>query len=294
MSSKVVSSKVWESARTIWEHNPDISHDDLISQLVELYGKDAAPTSKSSISYRIKKEGWIKKKLIKSTAETDRERDKLSKTVEQIVEHGQPFDKQNNKDKSGQNKGVYRTVSDSFDDIANELIVSAETKQKKIIDTRKSFAKISKLNNSIIELGLEIANSELSADPDDDIETAKSKAQEFSKKVVLFDTLSHAANKVVATQKTLVEVEFQLYGIAPDDLQQSAQEKRIGMLKLLDGLSEEEDVRRDELNQLMLERLKEFESMEHNPDSFLNEGEPEDVGFTEIITDGEEEYFDEE
>ena len=53
-----IASEVWETARTIWENTPDISYSELVEKLIEIFGEENAPASKSAVATKAKKENF--------------------------------------------------------------------------------------------------------------------------------------------------------------------------------------------------------------------------------------------
>lgn len=59
MARVKVPDEVWEAAQALWESEPNISYQDVVEHLQEVYG-DKAPSSKSAVYNRAKKYDWKK------------------------------------------------------------------------------------------------------------------------------------------------------------------------------------------------------------------------------------------
>ncbi|WP_230656898.1 hypothetical protein [Psychrobacter sp. I-STPA10] len=276
---------VWAAARLIWETTPKISYSELIEQLKDVFG-DEAPKSKSTISNRIKKEGWVKKRTLKkgsnSKKEGEKERtegERSSNTVERMGKTVQSAEHKNNKDEEGQALEVYRTAEQKAERVAENLVMSVEQRAERIVTHRKRLRRLGVLQDTLTELATEILEVDFNFIPSCDKEGGDGDV--IAKKLVMADTLSQTLSKLTASQKMIAEMEFPICGISAEDFSQSEQDRRLEALEALAGIDEEERAARARLHGSLMNRLESIERMEHDPDFFTNTDDIDDVDFDE-------------
>lgn len=82
MARVKVPEEVWGAAQALWESLPNISYQDVVEHLQEVYG-DKAPSSKSAVYNLAKKYGWQKLSMLelKERAENaEKNRTKVNRT----------------------------------------------------------------------------------------------------------------------------------------------------------------------------------------------------------------------
>lgn len=236
-----IASEVWETARTIWENTPDISYSELVEKLIEIFGEENAPASKSAVATKAKKENWKKKSKLKKT--------------ERKKERTQSFE---NKDNKGNNKVIPVAVLNAKTKIEREmdsLVLNAEQKRKIIQKHRKRLEQLGDLQDSTIDT----VNMLHGLDPELD-------GEKIQKVIVISETLSRTLNQLTASQKMIAEQEFVVCGITVDDFKESEQQKRMATFEALEQLDEMERVKRQQINQELKQRLREFELMAETGD----------------------------
>lgn len=275
--------KVWDMARLIWENTPEISYAEVLDQLQMTFG-DAAPKSKSTLTKKIRQGEWTKKAVVKT------QKDPASDTRTEKVREQRPLDSKNdpgknNREKKAANSIDARTIERGIEEISNNLIMSAEQRAKIIIKHRKSISKLGVLKDRVIDLALELMDTDFDMPDPIQIEGGEREddaaANAVTKRMAVLDVTSQALARLTAAQKTTAEVEFPLCGISPDDFQQSEQQRRLDALETLDGIDDEERRMRDKLSQELHERLQIFEGWNADPD-FGNDNDIEDAEFNEM------------
>lgn len=288
MSVKNIPDEVWQVARAVWENTPDISYEDLLNQLKDLFG-DKAPTSKSTLANRIKKENWVKASLVREPVKMSEARlDKITSNIEQKTTKHEKQDDQNNKDKSGQNLEVYRTINAEIDATKENVVMSVKERSKIILKHRRRLHNAGVLEDAILAMSIDVANSVLnpelnsvSVEPTesgDDFQFYEGEEESpISRKLNVIKSLSNVLTNVTTAQKVIAEQEMPMCGITPDDFQQSEQDRRLGLLKSLEGIDEEERIARARLQKELLERMQVITQLEHDPDFFGGDDNIEDI-----------------
>ena len=286
VSNESLPDDMWAAAKLIWETTPDISYSDLIDQLRDVFG-DEAPKSKSSISYRIKKDGWVKKKVLKKpsankkTAERRRTpAERPSNDAERITGKIEKTVQKNNKVDDGPVVQACRTAEQNIEQVAERLVMSAEQRAERIITHRKRLRRLGILQDAITDIAIELSETDFDYLPPDDEEGGDS----ITKKLVMASELSKVLDKLTSSQKATAEMEFPICGITPEDFSQSDRDRRLDSLEALAGIQEEEEAMRDELHRKLQDRMARVEQFESDPDFFL-EDDTEDVEFSEVDDD---------
>lgn len=277
---------MWDAARLVWETTPEISYADLLEQMKDIFGVDA-PKSRSSIAYRVKKEGWKKRKVIKAPApkkkkpvkQSKRAEQELNSAVQNTAESVQPVQK-NNKVEAQQEVGHLRTAEQCIEQISERLVMSAEQRAERIITHRKRLRRLGILQDAITDIAIELSETNLDYLPPDDEEGSDS----ITKKLVMASELSKVLDKLTSSQKATAEMEFPICGITPEDFSQSDRDRRLDSLEALAGIQEEEEAMREKLHQQLQDRMSRVEQFESDPDFFL-EDDAEDVEFSEVSDD---------
>lgn len=271
--------EVWEVARFIWENTDKITDRELVKQMEEAHG-EYAPKSGGSISKKRNKEGWVKKVLIKNDdmgQKKESSESGIRKKRNQNTQESNFDSTKTNKAQNLESKLVLESKTDKIEQLTKDIVVNRETKAALILKTRKRFAEIGGITDSLVEMiiGLISKAFEEGADPDD-----------IQKALVLSDSLSKSASKLADVAKILAEIELPLSGIGPDDFSESEQERRLGALEKLKGIDESERKARDEKRPLLAQRLLEMRQMESqvdfsaDPSDFNNN--IEEVDFTAV------------
>lgn len=279
VSNESLPDDMWAAAKLIWETTPDISYSDLIDQLRDVFG-DEAPKSKSSISYRIKKDGWVKKKVLKKPSANKKTAERRRTPAERIAGKIEQTVQKNNKVDDGLVVQACRTAEQNIEQVAERLVMSAEQRAERIITHRKRLRRLGILQDAITDIAIELSETDFDYLPPDDEEGGDS----ITKKLVMASELSKVLDKLTSSQKATAEMEFPICGITPEDFSQSDRDRRLGSLEALAGIQEEEDSMRDELHRKLQDRMVRVEQFESDPDFFL-EDDTEDVEFSEVNDD---------
>lgn len=279
VSNESLPDDMWAAAKLIWETTPDISYSDLIDQLRDVFG-DEAPKSKSSISYRIKKDGWVKKKVLKKPSANKKTAERRRTPAERIAGKIEQTVQKNNKVDDGLVVQACRTAEQNIEQVAERLVMSAEQRAERIITHRKRLRRLGILQDAITDIAIELSETDFDYLPPDDEEGGDS----ITKKLVMASELSKVLDKLTSSQKATAEMEFPICGITPEDFSQSDRDRRLGSLEALAGIQEEEDSMRDELHRKLQDRMARVEQFESDPDFFL-EDDAEDVEFSEVSDD---------
>ncbi|MDO4440559.1 MAG: hypothetical protein Q4B81_00065 [Moraxella sp.] len=227
-------------ARTIWESTADITLDELVVRLTDIFGE--AP-NKSSISRRLKQEGWQKK------------RNKLSNKTQQKTQQEKQKPIKNNKVENGslvaKNATKILTTEQKIDKTLESLVLDADAKRKIILKHRRRIKHLGELQEATMESVESLNGMDVERDED------KIKAT-----LVLSNAISGTLDKLTSVQEMLFKQEMLVCGITPDDFQQSEQERRMHSLHLLQGISEQESQARSSKIPELMARLAEFERLE--------------------------------
>lgn len=279
VSNESLPDDMWAAAKLIWETTPDISYSDLIDQLRDVFG-DEAPKSKSSISYRIKKDGWVKKKVLKKPSANKKTAERRRTPAERIAGKIEQTVQKNNKVDDGLVVQACRTAEQNIEQVAERLVMSAEQRAERIITHRKRLRRLGILQDAITDIAIELSETDFDYLPPDDEEGGDS----ITKKLVMASELSKVLDKLTSSQKATAEMEFPICGITPEDFSQSDRDRRLDSLEALAGIQEEEEAMRDELHRKLQDRMARVEQFESDPDFFL-EDDTEDVEFSEVDDD---------
>lgn len=234
--------EVWEMARTIWENTTDISYDDLIERLVELFGDDA-PTAKATICARAKKEQWKKRTNLKKSERKSEQKTKNSNENNK-VELALSLDKK-------RTEQAIQTTEQKIDEVLEGLVLDANAKKKIILKHRRRIKHLGELQEATMQ------NIESLYGLDAELDADKIKAT-----IMTNTALSAMLEKMASVQESVFKQEVLVSGIVPEDFQQSEQERRMQSLHLLEGISEQESQARANKIPELMERLAQFESME--------------------------------
>lgn len=243
--------EVWETARAIWENTPNISYAELIERLKELFG-DEAPSSKSTIFHRIKKEKWTKKGPLKNDFPSNG-RGKKSNESSKNQKKSNSKKAINNNELNARTLIEHRTIKEKIHQEYEKLVLDAEQKKQIIFKHRRRLLQLGEMLDGTIA----VVNHLHGLDPEVD-------GEKIQRLIVISEVLSRTTNQLTASQKVIAEQEFTISGITVDDLKQSEQEKRMEGLKLLEGIEEEERAFREQSKLTLMQRLHEFEHMQLN------------------------------
>lgn len=219
--------EVWIVARAIWEVTPVITLQELAELLQEAFG--TAP-SQSAIHRKIKQQGWQKKSpKLQTNARVEKQNNKVAILTDETVE--------------------------KIEQQMESLVLDAHARKQIILKHRRRIKQLGELQDDTIGT----LQSLHGLDRDLDSEAIKTN-------IVVADAISRTLDKLTGVQKTLFEQEMLVCGITSDDFMQSEQERRMQSLDKLGDLNDQEkQARADKVPQLM-QRLLEFEQLEHTPD----------------------------
>ena len=275
-------SDVWEAARFIWENTALISDRELLHELT-IHFKDKAPKSNGTVSKRRNKEGWKKNTEVKERNHTE---PKVEPAMEPVVKTRNQSSKskkvvppKNNKAKKREPAGYLEPINRKLVAIAESVVMSANDRNRIINKHRKRYETAGKIGDR--SLVLLIALLDMVDDNESDPET-------LQKALVVSDSSSQILERIVKSLKVLSEVELPLCGIGPEDFQQSEQERRLGALDKLKGISEKEKLARDTKKPQLAERLAEIRQMESSIDfnaEPITDDVIDDVDYTAVDDD---------
>ena len=293
MARVKVPDEVWEAAQALWESEPNISYQDVVEHLQEVYG-DKAPSSKSAVYNRAKKYDWKKLPVLDSTPKPKKDSQKHRTNKKSSERNGtlknQENDK-NNKGKSEPENQVYRTIINETQKIKQKIVLSTEERASVIIKHRNRLHNLGALEDAIIMLSLDVAENVLNPTPievdhvstsdDDDYRFYDDEEDPIAKKLGVIKSLSFVLGNLTQAQKVIAEQEMPMCGISAEDFKQSEQERRLGALEALAGIDEEERAAREKLHRELQERMQSLTQLEHDPDFFGN-GDAEDVELDDL------------
>ena len=275
---------MWEAARVLWENTHGMTDRDVHDRLVELY-PDEAPKNHSSVARRRQKEKWQRKTPLDATENAtdatsgNKSSSSRSKQPKNATKKAKKTTEKCNKtdDKSSQNiddteQNNKESESATSDDDCNKncntgLILWTESEkriyrevEKLILDNQQKTEVIIKHRKRIRQAGeLWETNASLlqalkGLKPDEDGETIK-------QILVSAESISRTLTALTMSQKVLFEQEMLVCGIKWEDFEMSEQDRRMEGMKALDGIYEEAQRKREELQQAMQRRLPEFENL---------------------------------
>lgn len=292
MARVKVPDEVWEAAQALWESEPNISYQDVVEHLQEVYG-DKAPSSKSAVYNRAKKYDWKKLPVLDSTTET-KSNSKKHRTNEKSSERNGTLKKQendkNNKVKNEPENQVYRTIINETQKTKQKIVLSTEQRASVIIKHRNRLHNLGALEDAIIMLSLDVAENVLNPTPieldhvgtgDDDDYKLYDEEDPIAKKLGVIKSLSFVLGNLTQAQKVIAEQEMPMCGISAEDFKQSEQERRLGALEALSGIEEEERLAREKLRKELQERMQVITQLENDPD-FFGSDEAEDAEFDDL------------
>lgn len=108
-----VPKEVWAAAKALWESTANITYQEVVDHLQEVYG-DKAPASKSAVYNLAKKYGWQKLSMLELKERSENAEKKQNKS-EQNGGGKKLENKENNKVKNQHETQIYRTIIDSTD-----------------------------------------------------------------------------------------------------------------------------------------------------------------------------------
>lgn len=296
MARVKVPDEVWEAAQALWESEPNISYQDVVEHLQEVYG-DKAPSSKSAVYNRAKKYDWKKLPVLDSTPET-KSNSKKHRTNEKSSERNGTLKKQendkNNKVKNEPENQVYRTIINETQKTKQKIVLLTEQRASVIIKHRNRLHNLGALEDAITMLSLDVAENVLNPTPieldhvstgdDDDYKFYDEEEDAIAKKLGVIKSLSFVLGNLTQAQKVIAEQEMTMCGISAEDFKQSEQERRLGALEALAGIDEEERAAREKLHRELQERMQSLTQLERDPDFFSN-GDAENIEDAEFDDD---------
>ena len=318
-ASNALPDEVWEAARLIWENTTKITDNDLIEQLAAKFGDDA-PRSNGAVSKRRKNEGWVKNNLEaakKRVAKRQVGAGKNSNPRKKNTEKNGKFPSKTNKAQNTEKKLTLEEKKHAIETVIDDVVLDAKGRAKIIQKYRKRYVRAGDVFDQALDITLEIKSKsheveqaqidllalsdsdsygadfeigENSASFDKQLERAQNRldlaTESLQKSMVLSKVLTDTANNLATGLKSLSEVDLTMCGVTAEDFKESDQARRLGMLSLLDGISEKENKERIESRDELYERLKEFEAMAASGDferDLANADEDiEDIDYTAI------------
>ncbi len=288
-----VSSEVWEMARAIYENTPNMTHQELLEKLQEIF-EDDAPKSRSSISRKAKKENWQFKtgieviedaEIIEETPRTKTHQNAPKRTNRDIEKNISNINDNKGLRRNAQKKRTHQEnapnalniTEQKIEQELNSLVMTAQQRAEKIIKHRKRLNNMGDIqerliditNNALDELenyldcGKCVNDDENNGDNTQDDNVQLEIFQTIQANLFVLGKLSLTLDRFTNTQKLIAEQEFALCGITADDFTQSEQERRLGALSLLDGIADEEREARHRLKGQLMERLEWIEDLEN-------------------------------
>lgn len=257
---------VWEAAKVIWENSATISDRELLARLQEIFG-EKAPKSSGTISKRRKSEKWEKNKILGGSAK-EAGKEAPNKNAEATKKNG-------SKKKQNESQNPTNTKDDNKEADAESVEAHGSTNvilwqqtqeriyaqaEKLILDNQQKTDIIIKHRKRIRQAGeLWETNAKLlqalkGLNPNEDGETIK-------QILVSAESISRTLTALTMSQKVLFEQEMLVCGIKWEDFEMSEQDRRMEGMKALEGIYEEAQRKRDELQQAMQKRLPEFENL---------------------------------
>ncbi|MFD1133463.1 hypothetical protein [Psychrobacter sanguinis] len=287
-----VPKEVWAAAKALWESTPNITYQEVVDHLQEVYG-DKAPASKSAVYNRAKKYDWQKLSMLELKERAENAEKKQNKSEQNGVEK-KLENKENNKVKNEHETQIYRTIIDSTDRTKQKIVLSTEQRASVIIKHRNRLHNLGALEDAITMLSLDVAENVLNPTPieldhvstgdDDDYRFYDDEEDPIAKKLGVIKSLSFVLGNLTQAQKVIAEQEMPMCGISAEDFKQSEQERRLGALEALAGIDEEERVAREKLHRELQERMQSLTQLEHDPDFFGN-GDAENIEDAEFDED---------
>lgn len=297
---------VWESARFIWEYTDDISDRDLIERLQEAFG-DAAPKSAGTISKRRKKEGWQKKNLLDSNQEAKKGAKQGGST--QKRKQNRPSEgllpKTDNKVGKTEAVTTLEAGKQAIEQISTSVVKAVEDKAILINSHRRNWRHLGQLHDRVTNLASEVLDAalaeqqwdimgegRLTEEEAERIATMREEeADELKKKMSVLNLMGGTLQALVFTSKAISEIELPLNGITPEDFTESDTARRQKNLEKLDGVNDEQDALREEMQRQMKQRAlafeqeaDAFESVEsaHDGSSGIGCENTEEVDYTDV------------
>ena len=297
---------MWEAARVLWENTHGMTDRDVHDRLVELYPHEA-PKNHSSVARRRQKEKWQRKtpldatenatnatsgnkssssrskspknatkKAKKTTEKCDKTDDKSSQNIDDTEQNNKESESATSDDDCNKNcntglilwteseKRIYREVE--------KLILDNQQKTEVIIKHRKRIRQAGEL----WETNAKLLQALKGLNPNEDGETIK-------QILVSAESISRTLTALTMSQKVLFEQEMLVCGIKWEDFEMSEQDRRMEGMKALDGIYEEAQRKREELQQAMQRRLPEFENLT------LDDAELGESDYAAVYEDDEDE-----
>lgn len=182
----------------------------------------------------------------------------------------------NNKAKKVEPAGYLEPVNRKLVAIAESVVLSANARNRIINKHRARYESAGLLGEKSLALLLDLFD--MLDDEDSDPES-------MQKALVVSDSSSTILERIVKSLKVLSEVELPLCGISAEDFQQSEQERRLGALDKLKGISEKEKIARDTKKPELVERLAQIRQMESDIDfsaELITDDGIEDIDYTTV------------
>lgn len=251
---------VWEAARFIWENTMSISDRELVEEL-QTHFTDDAPKSGGTISKRRNKEGWKKSKIAKQwnqdEVKTQSRVESGAKKRNHSAKSKKVIPSKGNRAEKLESVGYLESRGKQLETIADSIVLNAKDRNRIINKHRARYDSAGLLSEKSLDLLIKLFDMVDDNDSDPEL---------LQKALVVSDSSSQILERIVKSLKVLSEVELPLCGIGPEDFQQSEQERRLGALDKLKGISEKEKLARDTKKPRLAERLAEIRQMESSID----------------------------
>lgn len=303
--AKYSKQEVWDSARFIWENTEDISDRELIERLQDAFG-DAAPKSTGTISKRRKKEDWQKNNLLDSNQEAKKEAQKGGSTQKrkQNCSSDGLLPEKDNKVGKMEAVPILEAGKQAIEQISTSVVKTVEDKAILINSHRRNWRHLGQLHDRVTNLASEVLDA-VFAESQWDIgegplteeelnridKMREDENDELKKKMAVLNLMGGTLQALVFTSKAISEVELPLNGITPEDLAESDTARRQKNLEKLDGVNDEQDALREEMQKQMKQRAlafeqeaEAFEEVEsaHDGSGDIEHEDTEEVDYTDV------------
>lgn len=280
------SDDVWDAIKLLWENTPEITYDEIRDHLSPTYG-DEVPKSNGSMSKRKSKEKWVKRNPLELPKKEEIKGNKGAKGKGNPAKKGNPTSKKNTSISLEANKAQNREISPiqemlngKLEQITDNVVLGAKQRASMIIKHRKRWSKQGDIQDNVVMLSLGLL---------DDLEDVDADPETIQKKIAVINILANVLDVTTRAGKTISEVELPLCGITPEDFSQSDQERRLGLLKGLGDIYNEEDEARIILKAELDERLEWIKETADSGDfgrtPEIDNDDIEEIDYTDIDDD---------
>lgn len=289
---------VWEGARVLWENSSNLTDRELYERLKVIYGDDA-PKSHTTIGRRRKKENWQRKFTLEDEKAPDEEIDapknapNKKKTTNSRTK--KPRKNAENDDNSSKNNRESEDAPSENSRTKNnaEIILWREVEEKVYNEARKVLLTQEQKNKKIFELQDLLNDGIVMAQSHNALTNRLAEVlgvdDEATKQVaVISESYGRNTGMYISNLESIMKMAFTVFGIKMQDFEISEQDRRMEGMKALDGIYEEAQRKRDELQQAMQKRLPEFENLT------LDDAEFGESDYAAVYEDDEDEDDEDE